>query len=851
VSPTTLIDVAVVVTSVALSIGVLRLLVFTHPAKPVMSQVRVLGAYSPILTWLRNGASSLHVRLRQPQARPPGAASAGEINLQIENENLKKRIAELEAQAADLQNEARRREPPALDWARLGPMAVRLAPAVVILALAAIPSWLVVQQQWFGNQQLADQLHDTWCQVGYLCQLSFPPYFGVIFLCVAAVSGLVLFASGRLPVLWSAPVLHEADSAAERIPQEQLRWSRRLFFVATIGLLAIAGWALAGQRQPGLEYALFIGVYLVAWGARTVPFQSALVWWSRHNQLVLALLLAHVALIGLLASYYGAPALVWGLAVLLIVTGINLVRYRRQVHPVYWIISAALVLYTLHINAWWFSVIGDEYSFFQYASDIATQQSLSSISQHWFSGQAVYGSHPYFSSVLQAISMKLLGDNNFGWRFSSLYLSALSIGPFYYFFRTFTQRRVALITSLLLAASSYLMTFGKIGYNNLQALFALGLALAAAAWAIRTRMALAYIGLGLALGLCLYVYPAALYVIPLPWLLLWLFDRPRTAATWRAWGLAVLTAAILIAPLLMQPGYWESKVSGTLFNNPDITRSLGTLAYHISSNLLYALFAFWYTPEQTHFVAVSYVDPLSAVFLIIGLVCLLRQAWRERFAGFMLAGFALFLFLVGASHDREFPSATRMFMLLPWWTFMAAVGLCWLLDTLRTLGARRFTRGGVLAALLVAVAGLNLYQAYTLSYEHNLPLGGLESLYLKLAQHVHDVEGNQPKTFVFVTDPDWGIDGLYMLQAAYGVPTSPAQLSEVKIATPQLPNQALNRLADRDTLVIMKPWLPADWQQSLGSQLQALGKQACPVHSTADHVVFTLWHAPELADLCP
>ena len=847
---TIIITAVVVLASLALSVAALRLWRTVLPVDNAMPRVQVLGAYSPVLTWLKYGRFSLTLpRSKLPaETKPPPM----DTTLLSENELLKQRVAELEAQVAELKTDAQPAQRWSWDRARAWPLVRPLLLLSATLVLAAVPSWLVVQQTWFDNQALANRLRDGWCRVNYLCALTWPAYFWIIFLCVAAVVALVVLDRRPLPVFWQAGALAIAAPAPDAALAGQGRWSRWLLAVSAVGLVGTVVSALIGQRPPGLAYAFFIGVYVVAWLVAQAPFKAAAAWWHEHSAAALALLLAHVALIGVLASYYGHPSMLWGLALLLVAALANLLRYRRQVHPLFWIISAALVLYTIRIDAWWFSVVGDEYSFFKYAREIASGQTFNTFGYNFFSGTAVYATHPYLSSVIQALSMKLLGLDNFGWRFSSLYLSALSIGLFYYFSRAFVQRRVALLAAVLLAASHYVMSFGKIGYNNLQALFALGLVLAACAWALRTRRLLAYVSLGLAGGFCFYVYPAAFYALPLPVLLLWLYDRPRSRATWRAWGLAALTVLVLIVPLLLQPGYWESKVFGTLLYNPDLTRTIGTVINHFTTNLLYAFFAIWYIPEPSHFVSVSYLDPVSVVFVLIGLACLLRQARRERFAGFLVLSFGLLLFLVGASHDRLYPSATRMFMLLPWWTLMAALGLVWLQRALGDLGLRRLARGALLAAVLAVILGLNLYQAYGLAYQHALGRAGLENMFLKLAQDVQAVEGDRPKTFVFVTDPEWGIDGLYMLQNAYGAPSSPAQLTKITVSTPTLSEADLLRLADPQTLIILKPWLPEDWQQALGSQLAALGKEGCPVNRPNSQVpVFVLWHAPELAGLCP
>jgi hypothetical protein len=187
---------------------------------------------------------------------------------------------------------------------------------------------------------------------------------------------------------------------------------------------------------------------------------------SQNQGPLLAMLLAHVALVAFLANTFTTQQSVWVFNLLLILAAINLLRHYRQAGAVFWLISLALVLFTLYINGWWYSIVGDEFIFFDYACDIAQKQNWLTIGENLFRGDWAYGMHPYLSSLIQAVLVKLLGCNNFGWRFSSLYLSALAVGLFY-LFKTFVPRRVALVAALFLACSHYIMTFGKIGYNNL------------------------------------------------------------------------------------------------------------------------------------------------------------------------------------------------------------------------------------------------------------------------------------------------------------------------------------------------------------------------------------------------
>jgi hypothetical protein len=64
------------------------------------------------------------------------------------------------------------------------------------------------------------------------------------------------------------------------------------------------------------------------------------------------------------------------------------------------------------------------------------------VGEHLFHYDGVYGTHAYFSSVLQALTIKAFGANGAAWRISNPYLCALAVGLFYSFFRTFVTRDV-------------------------------------------------------------------------------------------------------------------------------------------------------------------------------------------------------------------------------------------------------------------------------------------------------------------------------------------------------------------------------------------------------------------------
>jgi 4-amino-4-deoxy-L-arabinose transferase-like glycosyltransferase len=769
-----------------------------------------------------------------PPSPPDAEAENAALRQQISA--LKLRLAQTEAELAAARPGGRR---------VAGRAALLLA---ITCALAVFPPALVFVDRWLLDRRVLDLFQAWWCRSGALCRTAYPSYFLVIFPCLLLCVPLVWILMRRLAGEWLLVRFTPSPPPQETFVSANQTWTSRLLFIAAgVALAVIALNAATRQRVPGWELALAYGAYLVAWVLREVPADRAWIALRHHHGPLIAILLAVGALLVALASRYGQNRFQWGTAILLLLAIANLLRYRKVIHPIVWIATLALLLFATNMNAWWLSAIGDEYTFWSYGREIAEKQSLSYIATHFFNGQAVYGAHPYLSSVIQAIFMKLFGSDGYGWRISNACLSAAAVVLLYLFVRVFVSRRTALLAALFLALSHYIISFGKIGYNNLQALFVETLVLATAAWAVRTRRPVAFALLGAGMGFCLYVYPAALYVVPLPVLLLLFYMPPVSRAAIGRWTVMAVSAFILVVPLLVQPGYWQAKIAGTIYYDPEITQTALGIALHFARNFVYAAFSHLYAPSESHFVAVSYVDPITAAFTWIGLACFLRLAFRERFAAFALISFAVLLVLVGASHDRPFPSTTRMFLLLPWYGIFAAAGLTWLLAELQSVDILRGSARALLVLIFLAILGLNLYQAYPLARDRMAGLQSLETLFLRTVQRAERDGGGAGKTYVFVTDPSWSSVGIQMIPEVYPVK---AKISEVVINDPSLPAAAAPLLADRNTLVIIKPWLDPTWQTMLEAPLRGLGKEPCPIRATNGDIRFTLWHSPQDGWLC-
>jgi hypothetical protein len=432
-----------------------------------------------------------------------------------------------------------------------------------------------------------------------------------------------------------------------------------------------------------------------------------------------------------------------------------------------------------------------------------------------------------------------------------MYLTALSLPFFYYFFKGFVRERMALLAAGLLGLGHYLIMFSKIGYNNLQALFGLGLVFWLAGEAVKRRTRFAYTLLGAALGLCLYLYPAAFYVLPPAGLFLLFYDFPRERSAWKRWLALIICFFLVVMPLMFQPAYWLEKIPGTFLNKPELVENNGILT-HLGTNFLYSLSGHFYIPQETHFVVSSYVDPLTAVFFSLGAVWLLKTSRRQKFACYWMLSFLMMLFLVGATHDRLFPSTTRMFMLLPWYALCAVFGLVWLRETLAGLGAKRKFLAGVIGILLAGIFVLNLIQAYPIMRLRTTGSWGIETMFIRLVQRDEAAGRQAGRTYLFITDPNWVIDGIRTLREVYGLPYSPAQLERLALEAPQLNEEAAARILADNTFVIVEPFLDDNWRNKLDNSLLSLGLNSCAVRDTLNSpIVFTFYYSPALENACP
>lgn len=717
---------------------------------------------------------------------------------------------------------------------------------LAVVLLAAIPPALVVAERWMRVLQ-RNFLDEYWSRYSFLSQLMLPPYFLIITVCFVVLGTLLYFGRSK-PVV----VGEEYKDLSQNRPvgKRQRYVGLAYILAAAAGFLYIVIRCLIVNEYPGWSLLYVWLAFMIGCVLLFIDNETVKTYWKQKGQLHISLLLVHMSLVAVLIGHYSHPQALVFFYTLLVVSLTNLWQFRREIPPIFWIMSLALVVYTINLTGWWTSAVGDEYSFQDPALNLAERTSYTTMGRLLFRGDGVIGTHPYISTFIHALSMKFFGHENFGWRFSNPYICFLAVGLFYYFCKSFISERLALVAAFLLAVSSYIMAFAKIGYNNLQALFALTLVLAISAWALRSRLTLAFACLGSALAFCFYVYPAALYIVPLPFLLFFFYYPPKGREAVKHWGLTIITMLALTFPLMMQPAYWQAKVAGTLFNQPEIMNSPDSFLMHFVDNAIYAFVSFLYIPSESHFVASSYLDPISSALFLIGFLLLIFQLRRQRFPIFVLVWFAYFLFAVGVSHDRKSPPNTRMFMMLPLYMLIASWGFEWIRVKFIELIPSRVRVRQVIGLLLAAtILTVNIYQAYPLSHTRFSFLQNIEALFIRITENVLKAEPNQPKDYLVVVDGSWGIDGLIIMQKIYPH-LGWASIHQLTLTEPVIPEESKDFIKQRNTIVLFMPWMDVEWVRKLEPQFMELGKEECMITTYTGEKRFPLFHAPDLQSAC-
>lgn len=366
---------------------------------------------------------------------------------------------------------------------------------------------------------------------------------------------------------------------------------------------------------------------------------------------------------------------------------------------------AFVLLNARDLTHWYYSAIGDEYAFFQYAEGIAQQGRTANL----FSQEGVYGKFPVLSSAYQAQVMALFGLDNFGWKMSSVLAIVAAIPPFYFLLKAIHGLRAAVLATLFLVSSHYLFAYAHTGYDNIYALFPAMLAFALFFGGRHSSSYGMLFASGAAAGLGFYTYYSSRVAIVILLAYLIISRNPR-----RNIGPAaaiVLGFVLAVAPLVAVSG---DTVITKMFAESAFGYSpavVGDVATRLRSNLIYAVLAFNYNPDSVqHYVSGSLADPVVAVLSVLGLGWSLSRLGQGSYR-FLVLWYAVAMAATGLASPYPGVSISREHFVLPAMAALAGVAADGTLAAVVEAWRRRvavIAAYGLGAIAVVAVLFLNV-----------------------------------------------------------------------------------------------------------------------------------------------
>ncbi len=406
-------------------------------------------------------------------------------------------------------------------------------------------------------------------------------------------------------------------------------------------------------------------------------------------------------------------------------------------------VVAAAVFFFLVVNirdvdSWRYAAIGDEYSFFALARNMA----LDNVNANVFSQIGVYGHRPVGTTAIQALSMGIFGAHSYGWRMATPIALAAAIPAVYLLGRELFDRQVAAFSTLVFATSHYLTSYAHTAYDNVFALVPFTWSIALAVIGLRRFSAPWMFAAGAVGGLGFYTFPAA-RVAPIV-LVLFLLTLGRRA--WQPRVLLPFLSALLVTglPLFATDGWDAISLSRdrTVFGFTD-SPTEGVVT-RILENIPRSLLGFNYNPDTSnvvpgpdHFVAGSLLDPIAAVFFIAGVGFALARIDKPGYR-LLIVWFGIDILFAGILSPYNRVSYDRLHLALPVVVLFVGIAMAATVRFVSTdLLHRRLASAYLAVALFVVVAPffvyLNLQRFYIDSpkvlpaTEERMALGGIES----------------------------------------------------------------------------------------------------------------------------
>jgi len=325
------------------------------------------------------------------------------------------------------------------------------------------------------------------------------------------------------------------------------------------------------------------------------------------------------------------------------------------------------------------------------------------------------GGRPTMYLYLLGLCVRALGPTYMALKIVPVTFGVASVAALYLLGRIAFGPRPALWAAFFLAVSRWYVHFTRMAWEAGCVPFfsALGFALLLRGLGRCKRPTLNLVAGGMILSLGLYTY-AAYRAVPAAAVLFVLAtvvrDREVLRERWLGLVAAALGAAVVAAPLAIfawrNPTlYWARYTDVSLTKYMSYYGTLFPWGHQIAKGLL----AFNHLGDAHNLTASSHIDVVTGTLLLLGITA---QLPRERRRSGRLVWVWLLTFVALASLTRDSPHATRLLGALPPALLLAGLGASRLFARLRSALRARALVPACVAAVLVSVTAINVYQYF-------------------------------------------------------------------------------------------------------------------------------------------
>ncbi len=368
-----------------------------------------------------------------------------------------------------------------------------------------------------------------------------------------------------------------------------------------------------------------------------------------------------------------------------------------------------LVLMLKDINSWYYSVIGDEYPFFNYAAygfDIPLGFRI-------FSQAGVYGYHPVLSSYYQHLIMSIFGFTNFGWRLSSILIIGFSIPLVYLLIKLLFGKSAAFVGSTIFSFSSYFWAYAHTGYNNIQSILPYLISLVLIIQAEKKNNFVLYVLAGAVSGLGWYTFYTSrvTILIILTYILLSKIRRIKHFLNCLYPLIAVCAGFLLTTLPLFIVNKWDVFIQmryQSVLNRQWLGTYVDNQLLRWVNNFTINFFSFITGSNVKHFLAGPLLDKVDALFVLVGIAVILRNIAKPNYL-FVAISFLINLATVAFNPIKEI-AISRMQLVVLYFVLIAAIGFAFLINKFST----RFKILGrfLLLFFVIVILVLNYFNFY-------------------------------------------------------------------------------------------------------------------------------------------